>query len=140
MRNVMNRHRAAAVFLLLTCVAAAPATKPTSQPALGGFMRFVEQADGSARLEVADATYRNSSGVVVYLIGAIHIADPEYYRGLNESFSHYDALLYEMVKPREMTEAPRSGQTSGHWIGTVQRFMKDRLGLTFQLDEVNYRA
>src|SRR6476620_8809438 len=133
----MKRNRAAGLVLILLCFAAAPATKPSTQPATT-VMRFVEESDGSARLEVADATYRNAKGVVVHLVGAVHIADPQFYRGLNESFSHYDALLYEMVAPRDMKAAPKPGQSSGHWIGTVQRFMKDRLGLTFQLDEVNY--
>ena len=63
-------------------------------------MRFVENADGSARLELADAAYQNSDGVVVHLIGAVHVAEPQFYQGLNESFRHYDSLLYEMVKLR----------------------------------------
>jgi hypothetical protein len=119
--------------LLVFCFGAAP----TSQPA-ATFMRFVEQSDGSARLEVADAAYRNPRGVVVHLIGAVHIADATFYQGLNESFDHYDALLYEMVKSRGMG-APQPGQRSGSWIGGMQRFLKDRLDLTFQLDEVDYR-
>jgi hypothetical protein len=126
------------MFAVASTRAAAPATQPATRPATT-FMRFVEESDGSARLEVADAAYRNPRGVVVHLIGAVHIADPIFYRGLNENFQHYDALLYEMVKSRGMG-VPRPGQRSGNWIGTLQRFMKDRLDLTFQLDEIDYRA
>jgi len=37
------------------------------------------------------------NGVVVDLIGAIHIADASYYKELNELFLQYDSLLFEMV-------------------------------------------
>jgi hypothetical protein len=135
---------------------AAPTTRPSSDGT--AFMRFVQDADGHARLEMADVAYRNAAGVTVHLIGAVHVADPEFYDGLNESFRHYDALLYEMVKPkdspapgREPAEEPRRAQravgqggrargASGHWIGMMQRIMKDRLKLTYQLDGIDYRA
>jgi hypothetical protein len=126
------------VLVALTCAAAAPAGRVggTTQPTT--FVRFIENDDGSARLEAADAAYRNTDGVVVHLIGAVHIGDPIYYSGLNESFEGYDALLYELVKPKG-GGVPRPGQQSGHWIGNVQHFMKDRLGLMFQLDGIDYR-
>src|SRR5438874_6224279 len=116
---------------------------PASQPSTTEFMRYVENPDGSARLEVADIAYRNAGGVVIHLIGAVHIADAEFFDGLNESFRRYDALLYEMVKPRD-APAPRRGAptagASGSWIGTMQRIMKDRLKLSYQLDRIDYRA
>src|SRR5437667_11100661 len=123
-----------AVVLTVLFLCSAARTAPTSQPATT-FMRFVQDSDGSARLEVADAAYRNPRGVVVHLIGAVHIADPIFYEGLNENFSHYDALLYEMVKAAG-TGAPMKGEKSGGWISTMQRFMKDRMGLQFQLAEI----
>src|SRR4029079_11845842 len=124
-----------ALALLICCAAAAPASRPATRPATS-FMRFVQDADGAARLEVADAAYRNSRGVVVHLIGAVHIADPIFYRGLNENFQHYDALLYEMVKSRGMP-APRPGQRSGNWIGNFQRFLNDRLAAMVLLEDVS---
>src|SRR5205085_43570 len=75
----------------------------------------------------------------VHLIGAVHIADPEFFAGLDESFTHFDALLYEMVKPRDMN-APHKGQKTGSWISAFQRFLKDRLDLVFQLDAIDYGA
>jgi hypothetical protein len=124
-------------LIVLACTAAAPVDKigATTQPTT--FVRYIENADGSARLEAADAAYRNADGVVVHLIGAVHIADPVYYSGLNESFEGYDALLYELVKPKG-AGVPQPGQASGHWIGNLQHFMKDRLGLMFQLDGIDY--
>src|SRR3954467_13788053 len=129
-------------FLFIACVcsfftvalraAAAPSTQPTE------FLRFVENRDGSARLEAADVAYVNGDGVGVHLVGAVHIADPSFFAGLDESFAHYDALLYEMVKSKDAA-APMKGQQSGSWVSRLQRFMKDRLDLVFQLDAVNYQ-
>ena len=76
----------------------APATQPTKTQ----FVRFLEDRQGGGVLETAAVTYRRQSdGVTVTLIGAVHIADAEYFAGLNASFDHYDALLYEMVKPKD---------------------------------------
>jgi hypothetical protein len=113
------------------------AATPTSQPATE-FIRFVEQRNGDARLESADATYKNRNNVVVHLIAAVHIADPEYFRGLDESFNHYDALLYEMVKPKEM-DAPTQGAPGRGMVGMFQRFLTNTLKLQFQLDAINYK-
>ena len=60
------------------------------------YIRFEEDATG-ARLQTGIATFRNAQGVTVDLIGAIHVADHAYYAKLNERFTHYDAMLYEMV-------------------------------------------
>ena len=125
--------------LLALIFAAAPvvrAESPSTQPA--AFMRFVEERNGPSRLEAATVTYRNDDGVSVSLIGAIHIADPDFFRGLDESFDHYDALLYEMVKAKDGPATPTKGQKSTHWIGRMQQFMKDKLGLVYQLDEIDY--
>jgi hypothetical protein len=116
-----------------TTLAAPPTTAPTTE-----FIRFVENADGSARLEVADAAYARN-GVTVHLISAVHIADESFFDALNESFTHYDSLLYEMVKPKDMVPMkPRKGMQSRHWVGGLQQFMKDKLELAYQMECVDY--
>src|SRR3954464_12207800 len=110
-----------AVVVTRPLVAAPPATQSTT------FIRYTENLDGSGRLEVAEATYKNKAGIVVHLIGAVHIADAEFFSGLDESFDHYDALLYEMVKPREAEGVPttaRSTEPSLRVIGGLQRFLR----------------
>src|SRR5437868_5697584 len=69
--------------------------KPAAPPA-SDFVRFREDAKG-AQLQTAIVTYRNAEGVVVDLIGAIHIGDKAYYDALNRRFTTYEELLYEMV-------------------------------------------
>ncbi len=83
-------------FLLVAFATSSHAeeTKPT--PTSTDFVRFHEDEKGS-QLQTGVATYRNAQGVVVELVGAIHVGDKAYYDKLNERFTHYDALLYEMV-------------------------------------------
>ena len=104
------------------------------------FVRFIEEDDdGGGRLEAAIVTYRNAAGVTVHLVAALHVGEGSYYDGLNETFKTYDALLYEMVKPRG-SAAPRPGVKSGGMVSGFQRFLKDVLELEFQLDRIDYSA
>jgi hypothetical protein len=131
-------------LLLILIVAlgssASLASTPTTE--LSHFIRYIEDPDGAARLETAEVAYKNDADVDVHLIGAIHIADADYYSGLNESFEHYDALLYELVSSREGEDVPTSqpaGDRPLGWVGNLQRFMRDRLDLVFQLDAIDYK-
>jgi hypothetical protein len=77
--------------------------------------------------------------VVVDFVGAVHLGEKSYYGDLNKRFTSYDAVLFELVS--DGTNLP--GMSEGHRdsiLGTVQRALSDLLGLSFQLDEVNYRA
>ncbi len=93
-------------------------------------------------LETAIVTYEGKDAddkpVRVDLIGAVHIADAAYFKGLNKVFKQYDALLYELVAPEDTR--PQKGEPSGSVVGSVQRGMKDLLELDFQLDHINYKA
>jgi len=102
------------------------------------FLRYVDDAK-HPRLEAAIVTYRNADGVTVHLIAAVHVGEKSYYDGLNKTFKAYDALLYEMVKPKEMP-APVRGQKSGSMVSAFQRFLTDVLKLEFQLDGIDYSA
>jgi hypothetical protein len=88
-----------AALSLLPCGLRAETTNPEAkepETKHTDFVRFQEDKKG-AQLQTAIATYRNSRGVIVDLIGAIHIGDKNYYDVLNAYFEDYDALLYEMV-------------------------------------------
>jgi hypothetical protein len=104
------------------------------------FLRFLDDHHGGGKLETAIATYRNAQGVTVHLVAAIHIADHQYYQGLNKTFKTYDAVLYEMVKPKDAAPPQPGEERSSSIISMVQRFMKDTLDLKFQLDEIDYTA
>lgn len=107
------------------------------------------------------------AGVTVDLIGVIHIGDKAYFRKLDNSFKKYDALLYEMVAekdkaggaPSRWKDRPESASKSvGNEVGEssisedktfeagmtviggMQLGAKDMLGLSFQLDWIDYDA
>jgi hypothetical protein len=104
------------------------------------FLRFVEEGRDGGRLETAVATYKNAQGVTVHLVGAVHIADTGYYAALNKVFEGYDALLYEMVKPKDMG-APERDREQANGISLVhilQKGMKTFLDLDYQLDGIDY--
>jgi len=103
----------------------------------------VHKADGKPKaLQTAVATYRKpgeTNGPEVVLIGAVHIGEPAYYSQLNQLFKQYDALLYEMVTDPELG-IPDPEERGLSPISTIQVGMKEMLELTFQLDEVDYKA
>jgi hypothetical protein len=123
-----------------TANAPAASTPAIKQAAMAdGFLRFVDHGIAGGRLETADVTYRNADGVTVRLVSAVHIGETSYYNALNKSFVGDDAVLYELVKPRD-APAPGLGEKlqSGSGVGEIQRFLKDALKLDFQLDAVDY--
>lgn len=121
------------------------------------FTRF-EEDDKGARLQTGIATYKNQDGVTVDLIGAIHIADKAYYEKLNERFTQYDALLYEMVgeafekraalkkakdenKDLEATSEETEEAAAGKklaWLHPLYDTMEKSLGLSGQMRCIDY--
>lgn len=63
--------------------------------------RAVHALDSSSpdrqSLSTPVAAYVHDNGMEVALIGAIHVAEPEYYDRLNKLFRRYDVLLFEMI-------------------------------------------
>jgi hypothetical protein len=77
------------------------------------FVRLAKGAkDRLLSLDVAITTYvgRNAAGdeVKLDLVGVIHIADKGYYQRLNKQFENYDAVLYELVAPKNVRPEPGS--------------------------------
>jgi hypothetical protein len=119
--------------------APADSSAPATQPAESNdFMRFVPNGDGGS-LQTAIVDYTNDAGVTVHLVAAVHIADKSYYDKLNKTFKGYDAVLYEMIKPKG-SGVPQPNAVPTNPLTMVQRMMKDMLGLDFQLDDIDYRA
>lgn len=125
------------VPLLVAVCATASVSGQTTRPAATKFMRFVEDGAGGGRLESAIVTYHNDDGVSVDLIAALHVAEKSYYRRLEDSFDDYDAVLYEMIKPRGAAP-PGPGAVSKSGVSGLQRWLKRLLQLEFQLDAIDY--
>ncbi len=107
-------------------------------------IRFVEEEDGSARLETVIVCLNGPDGTQVDLVGAVHVADAAYYEALNARFQSYDAVLYEMVGSPEPGQplAGRAAETGGSlgWIGALQEKMREVLKLEGQLQCIDYDA
>lgn len=146
------------VLRLLTVVLAVLSTSLSLLPAaessqtLGGvvageptdFLRFVEDDKAESDfLQTAVVSYVSPAGVVVDLVGAVHIADKAYFDALNARFKTYDAVLYELVgRPMELREElkPGDGAEKLQWLGQVQEMMRKTLKLESQLKGIDYRA
>jgi hypothetical protein len=129
------------LLLLAVAFCAATLARAVETPGPSQFIRFLPDGRDGGVLETAETAYRNADGVTVTLIGAVHIADAAYFRGLDASFEHYDALLYEMVKPPEAAPGAKPAARRGGglaWVGTLQTFMRDQLALAYQLDGIRY--
>src|SRR2546421_5344245 len=101
------------------------------------FLRFVGDSKTGGKLETSDVTLKNDAGVTVRLVSAVHIGEASYFQDLQKSFEDCDAVLYEMVKARD-SGPPVKGQHSDSAVSQLQRFLKDQLNLTFQLDQIDY--
>jgi len=102
----------------------------------------VDAEDKPLALQLAIASYvpRDGNGTLqIDLISAIHIGDKEYYEDLNSRFADYDALLYELIAPKDTVITTRDPEQQSV-ISSTQVAMKNMLALSFQLDEINYGA
>lgn len=88
---------------------------------------------------VVHYTAAKRAGVIVDLVGAVHVGDRSYYDELNKLFETYDVVLYELVAP-EGTRVPKGGRKgpSTHPIGVLQDGMSTMLELSHQLNCVDY--
>jgi hypothetical protein len=84
---------------------------------------------------------RGKKGLVVDLIGAVHVGEAEYYERLNKVFKSYDVLLFELVtRDKESVPRPEERRSGGGAIMALQGGMKSLLELEHQLDGIDYSA
>jgi hypothetical protein len=108
------------------------------------FLRIVRDADGEPQaMQTSIVSYKpkdgDGKGIVVDLVGAVHVGDGAYYDKLNKAFAEYDVVLYELVAP-EGTKIPKGGrgEGGGHPVSAIQQALKDILDLEFQLEKIDY--
>lgn len=136
-------NRCLAVLLFCAAVAIPPAAYAEPSAPATEFARIDRDGHGAPRaFQTAIVTYAPATGprdFSVDLIGAIHVADAAYYEDLNERFRGYDALLFELIVPDGKRPSPGPRRRMS-WIGAMQNGLKDLLGLSYQLDEIDYGA
>lgn len=104
------------------------------------FIKYVD-LPGNKALQVSVVRYKPRTGgnQTVDLVGAVHVGDRQYYQDLNQLFKSYDKVLYELVAP-EGTYIPKGGVETKSMLSSIQMGLKDVLGLSFQMEEVDYTA
>ncbi|TDR20629.1 hypothetical protein [Marinicella litoralis] len=138
MKNTLFNQTTALILIVLCLPMVADALQANiEEPA---FIQLNEQP-GNKALQVSVVRYKPRMGGDQYvdLVGAVHVGDKQYYQGLNELFKGYDAVLYELVAP-EGTYIPKGGgdKKDTSWLSSIQLGMKDLLGLSFQMEEIDY--
>ena len=107
------------------------------------FLRIkTDEKNTPVALQLANARYVPIDGIpdgmYVDLISAVHVADKSYYENLNKLFKTYDVVLYELVAPEGTRVGDRAASEGKGMLSMLQQGMKNILGLTFQLEEVDY--
>ncbi len=116
--------------------------KPT-KPSITNHMRIRRsmEEDAPIALQTSIARYVPASGeggLVVDLIGVVHIGDAAYYEYLNRHFEQYDALLYELVAPPERA-VPDPDADSDNPLRWIQKISQSVLDLKHQLNYIDYK-
>jgi hypothetical protein len=114
---------------------------PAAAGAQSEYLRITEDAAGlPAAMQTPIISFESTDGetlgLQVDLVGAVHIADAGYYSTLNQRFADYDAVLYELVAPEGARPVPDAEPTN--LVSFAQTGMTQMLGLTHQLDEIDY--
>ncbi|MEP4077734.1 hypothetical protein [Haloferula sp.] len=111
------------------------------------FVRVTE-AEEATRLQTAVVRFEKD-GVSVELLGAVHIADADYYDVLDKRFEQYDALLFEGIggstpepKPEAMEDlevelVPREKE-SLDGLHKIYNTAAEWLELSYQMSEIDY--
>jgi hypothetical protein len=139
----MRRYLLLAAVLFAPCATYAQQTPATTQAVEDQqqeqtrFLRFVGDSKSGGKLETSEVKFVNDRGQVVRLVSAVHVGEPSYYHQLQDVFAKCDAVLYEMVKDKN-APAPRRGEPRESGVAKLQMFLKDTLGLAYQLDEIDY--
>lgn len=109
-----------------------------------GFIRVDEDAT-AARLQTA-VTRFEKDGATVDLIGAVHIADKNYYEALTTRFKTYDEVLFEMIGGENIAATraavPGPGEKGQDLSGLhkVYNMVARFLNLTGQAENIDYTA
>jgi len=126
---------------LLTAIVLALAPSGLAADSPTAFARVaIDEQEKPTALQLAIVTYvsrDDSRNISVDLISAIHVGDKAYYAELNDRFENYDALLYELIAPKD-TIVDRTAEEREGFVSNAQLILKNILDLTFQLDEIDY--
>lgn len=110
------------------------------------FIRLTKTEKGLAKaLETSIVRYQatdggKNAGLIVDLVGVVHIGQKEYYQELDKRLKGYDVVLYELVAPDGTRVRPEDVGADRSPLSAMQLGMRDMLNLEFQLQHIDYMA
>jgi len=130
------------------------AGKPTAEPlrGSGGYLRVVRPDTNTVQLQVAawKFTPADRTSPVVWLVGAAHLGETNYYQTLQKLLDAQALVLFEGVghHPKK-TDADKSAPVAANpeakipaartnKFSSLQSTLAESLGLVFQLDGIDY--
>ncbi|HXJ74290.1 MAG TPA: hypothetical protein VNM37_15685 [Candidatus Dormibacteraeota bacterium] len=121
--------------LALFLAGCASAPRQSATPAPEPYMRIVRADPGKVSLQIALRRFRpvRGHGPEIWLVGASHVGDSNYYATLQRYLDQPDVVLFEGVGAN--TKGPR---VSPEEESSLQHTMAGALGLLFQLEAVDY--
>ena len=87
------------------------------------YLRIVDIGPGEAKLQIANKSFVKPSGTgpVVYLTGAIHIADAGFYTSVQSMLDTMDVVLFEGVRPKGGSRLPADATDEQRETATKDR-------------------
>ena len=117
--------------------AVAPPPSAGADTNLASFIRFEPGRRGEGKVQTAIKTYRHpNDGSRVTLVAVVHVADRAYYEKLQKRLDDFDALLYEMIRDRDVDPAPAAVMPNP--VSQFQLGLTELLDLEFQLSCLDY--
>jgi hypothetical protein len=125
-----------ALMLALTLLAGARAAEPASSSldAIPSYLRATHETNGATALQVAMRCLKpaHGRGPDVWLAAVTHIGTSNYYAELQHFLDAQPRVFFEAIRADDDGVPRRGGEYS------LQADLAKALGLTFQLDQINY--
>jgi len=143
----------AATLFLVACSTAHHAKAPPAVVPLPAPEPYVRVINGSntVQLQIAARKFVSPLGKrpIIWLIGVSHIGETNYFAALQQHLDAQTLVLFEGVNNSRSTTASSNTETnqeperaesstSGQKLSSLQLSMAETLGLTFQLDAIDY--
>ena len=111
---------------LLISLAAAQSVAPS-------YVQSVTDSKGITQLQIGTHKLTAAGKPDIWLVGAVHVGDKSYYRGLQQVLNAQDMVFFEGVKDD-------TGQTNGmgNQLGGFYRALGEGVGLDFQMNDIDY--
>ena len=98
-----------------------------------GYARIIQTAPDSFTAQTGSRLFRKAGAPDIDLVGAIHIAQADYYQRLQQRLDQSDLVLFEGVTARKSDGTPTGGENKGAY-----KRMADSLGLVVQNSGIDY--